>query len=107
MTVLAMAGGSRPASRQQDQVSAGDAEERAEEGERAGGGCCQRAADPARRSGCGEGAEVARTLAADQPDGHGENDESEEGAGGGRDGHGRLEGTALLLRLEREAGLGG
>ena len=90
----------------QREVGAGDAEERAEEGERAGGGGGQRAADPARRAGRGQGAQVAGALAADQPDGHGEDREREQGAGGGRDGD-RRRGAALSLRLDRQAGIGG
>ena len=89
------------------EVGARDAEERAEEGERAGGGGCQRAADPVRGSGRGQGAEVAGALAADQPDGQGEDRERQEGACGGRDRDRLREGGAPSLRLDREARLGG
>ena len=48
-------------------------------------------------SGRRQGAEIAGALAADQPDGHGEDREREEGACGGCDGNGRGEGGALVV----------
>ena len=73
--------------RRKDEVGAGDAEERAEEGERTGGGGRQRAADAGGRSCRGQGAQVTGALAADQPDGQREDGERQEGARGRRDGH--------------------
>src|SRR5262249_45252721 len=84
-------------------VGAGDAEERGEEGECAGGGGGQGAADAGGCSGRGQGAEVAGALAADQADGHGEDGEREEGSGGGRDRHGLRRRVLLPANLDREA----
>src|SRR5829696_10493292 len=92
--------------RDDNDVGAGDAEQRAEEGESAGGGGRQRAADPARGSGRGQGAEVAGGLAADQPDGHGEDAERQQGPGGRRDRAELRLGGGLALYLDRQAGIG-
>ena len=92
--------------RRDNDIGAGDAEERAQEGEPAGGGGGQRSADPARGSGRGQGAEVAGGLAADQPDGHGEDRERQEGACGGRDCAELRLGGGLALYLDRQAGVG-
>ena len=91
--------------RREREVGAGDAEERAEEGERAGGGGRQRAADPARRPGRGQGAKITGALAADQPDGHREDRQREEGTRSDCDGD-RRGGIAFSPRLDRQAGIG-
>src|SRR5688572_25328589 len=72
--------------RSEGEIGAGDAEERAQEGERAGGGGGQRPADPACGSGRGQRAKVAGRLAADEPHGHGEDAERQKGACARRDG---------------------
>ena len=92
--------------RHDNEIGAGHAEERAEEGEPAGGDGGQRAADPARGSGRAQGAEIAGGLAADQPDGHGQDREREEGARGGRDGAELRLGGGLAPCLDRQAGGG-
>ncbi len=89
--------------RREHEVGAGDAEERAQEGKSAGGGCRQRSAGPARCSGRGQSAEITGALAADQPDGHGEDREREEGACGGCDGDECREGVALAPCLDHQA----
>ena len=75
----------------EDDVGAGDAEERAEEGESAGGGSRELAADGGGGAGRGQGAKVARALAADQSDRQGEHGERKEGASRSRDRHCRCE----------------
>ena len=88
-------------------VGAGDAEQRAEEGERAGGGGGQRTPGPPGGSGRRQRAEVACALAADQPDGQREDREREESTCAGCDRDGRREGGVLPLDLDREPRLGG
>src|SRR6185436_13101903 len=67
--------------RRENGVGAGDAEQRAEEGERAGGGRRESSANGGGGSGRGQRPEVTGALASNQPDRHREDGEREEAAG--------------------------
>jgi hypothetical protein len=91
--------------RRHGDVRSGYPEERAEEGQRTGGGGRQRAADPGGRSRRGQGAEVTGALAADQADGHREDRERQEGTGASRDCHDLRRRVLRPADLDREAGV--
>src|SRR5829696_9037522 len=93
--------------REQDDVGAGDAEQRAEQGERARGGRRQPAADAGGGSGRGQRAQVSGALAADQSDRQREDAERQQRSRGRRDGHGPGGRVVVALDLKREAGVRG
>src|SRR6266542_1906780 len=67
---------------EQGGVRAGGSEDRSKQGERTGGGAREGAACGAARPGGGQGAQIVRRLAADQPDGHPQHAECQKDARG-------------------------